>query len=121
MECDPVTELQKCLALVRPVGMTDGMARDWLAAAVLEVRHISPQTLARACAEVRKTATHHGQIIPAIIAATQSASKPDPDLSFIRQWERSVIAYSKGYPAIEHDAGGTKQLGDVVKRLGYDE
>lgn len=113
MECDPITELQRCLALVRPVGMTDNAAKDWLAAAVAEVRHVPPATLARACAEVRKTATHHGQIIPAIIAASAEVSKPDPFA-----WAM-VCHQPKPAHGLLGD-GGTKRLGDVVKRLGYD-
>jgi hypothetical protein len=114
MDTNPVTELQRCLALVRPVGMSDDMARDWLTAAVAEVRNVPLGTLARACADVRKTATHHGQIIPAIMAATAEATKPDPFA-----WALACHNPTKP-PALGHD-GGAKRLGDVVKRLGYDQ
>ena len=108
MKIDPITELQRCLALVRPVGMTDSAARDWLAAAVAELRNIPPSILARACDEARKTVTHHGQIIPAIIAASNEAAKPDPFA-----W---AIACHKPSMAIGSERGA-KRIGDVVKRL----
>ncbi len=113
MECDPITELQRCFALVRPVGMTDSAARDWLAAAVAEVRHIPPATLARACVEVRQTATHHGQIIPALVKAATEISKPDP-----YRWALACHDNAKPAPALtdqRHDA--PKRLGDITARM----
>ena len=49
--------------------MSDEAAEQWLAAAVAEVIHLPPTVLRDACSEVRKTATHHGQIIPGILAS----------------------------------------------------
>jgi hypothetical protein len=115
MDIDPVTELQRCFALVRPVGMTDSAAEDWLAVAVAEVRHIRPEILARACAEVRQTATHHGQIIPAVVKAAQEASKPDPFAWALACHKPTFTPHG----LLGDDRGGTKRLGDVVKRLGH--
>lgn len=70
----PVTEavamLSTCLALVKPVGMSGEDAQAWLRVAAGEVRHLSPELLADGCAAARKTCTHHGQIVPAILKAT---------------------------------------------------
>lgn len=115
MNIDPLTELQRCFALVRPVGMTDGAARDWLAAAVAELRNIPPATLARACADARKTVTHHGQIIPAIIAASAEAMKPDPFA-----WALACHQPSKPVAALTHD-GGPKRLDQLIKYIEYDD
>jgi len=115
MDIDPITELQRCFALVRPVGMTDSAARDWLTAAAAEVRHIPPATLARACAEARKTVTHHGQIIPAITAASAEAMKPDPFA-----WALACHNPAKPPSALSGPNDGPKRLGDVVKRLGHE-
>lgn len=62
--------LTACLALVRPVGMQEGEVETWLDAASVAVEHLPADILADACAKVQRTVTHHGQIIPAIIAET---------------------------------------------------
>jgi hypothetical protein len=59
--------LTTCLALVRPVGFTDDNARDWLRVAAGEIGYIPFGILENACGEARRTATHHAQIVPAII------------------------------------------------------
>lgn len=59
--------LTSCLALVRPVGLSDDNARDWLRVAAMEVAHVPADMLRDACSEARRTCTHHGQIVPAII------------------------------------------------------
>jgi hypothetical protein len=59
--------LTTCLALVRPVGFTDDNARDWLRVAAQEIAYLPLEVLREACGEARRTATHHAQIIPAII------------------------------------------------------
>ncbi len=110
MDIDPITELQRCFALVRPVGMTDSAARDWLAAAAAELRTIPPATLARACSEARKTVTHHGQIIPAIVAASAEARKPDPFA-----W---ALACHKPDQSLAGPSDRPKRIGDIVKRIG---
>lgn len=69
MPIDPVTELQRAMALVRPAGMSDEAMRDWLAAAAAEIYHLPPHVMAEACAEARRTVNHHSQIIPAILAS----------------------------------------------------
>lgn len=38
---DRATELMQCLAHVRPVGMNDDMASDWLAVAIVEIRNFT--------------------------------------------------------------------------------
>jgi len=59
--------LTSCLALVRPVGLSDENARDWLLVAAGEVGFIHADLLEEACAAARRACTHHGQIVPAII------------------------------------------------------
>lgn len=53
--------------MVRPVGLSDDNARDWLRVAAGEVSGIHADLLELACAEARRTCTHHGQIVPTII------------------------------------------------------
>lgn len=65
-----VAMLTACLALVRPVGMQESETRDWLKVAARAVAHLPLDILSDACAKVQTTCTHHGQIVPKIIAET---------------------------------------------------
>lgn len=68
--------MTRCLALVRPVGMNDDMASDWLAAAAAEVAHLSDFAFREGCAKARRDCTHHGQIIPTLLKAGEAAAPP---------------------------------------------
>lgn len=59
------------LALVRPVSMTDEQAEEWLMVAAKEIAHIPADILADACAKARRKNTHHGQIVPTLIAESE--------------------------------------------------
>jgi hypothetical protein len=61
-----VALLTSCLALVRPVGMPESEAEDWLAVALSEVSAYPADVLAIGASEARRTATHHAQIVPTI-------------------------------------------------------
>jgi hypothetical protein len=58
--------LSSCLALVRPVGMTEDEAEDWLSVAMGEMQGYPADVLAIGASEARRTATHHSQIVPTI-------------------------------------------------------
>jgi hypothetical protein len=62
-------KLTACFALVRPVGMSAGEATDWLTVAAEEVRDIPADLLDEALLAVRRSCTHHGQIIPTVFKA----------------------------------------------------
>ena len=109
------TELLRTLALVRPIGMSDDMATDWLAAALIELADFSDGAFAAGCRHARQTCTHHGQIIPAIAANARESRKPDPFA-----WAMACHQPRKPYIAIDNDRAGQKRLGDVVKRLRYE-
>ena len=61
--------LGTCLLLVRPVGMSDDQAEEWLVIAARAVCHLPLDILKYACGEAQGVATHHGQIVPAILKA----------------------------------------------------
>lgn len=116
---DTVTELQRCFALVRPVGMSDSAARDWLLAAAAEVDEFAtyrPDQFRFACAAIRKTATHHGQIVPGILAKQ------------FYEWETVLGHHRKGLAALcggkkpdtaqIENRGGVKRIGDLTKDFG---
>lgn len=108
MDIDPVTEVQRCFALIRPAGMTDKAAKDWLTAAVAEVHHLEPRTLRAACMEARTKCTHHGQIVPTILASEAVAD------------ERKFLALKNGMDCQRLPyRGGAKQIGQVHKLEDY--
>ena len=51
--------------------MSDDNAQAWLRIAAGEVRDIPRDILVDACAAARKTCTHHGQIVPAILTEAE--------------------------------------------------
>lgn len=65
-----MNHLSACLALVRPVGMGQAEAEEWLAVAATTVS-LPEDVLADAAMEARKTCTHHGQIVPAILRESE--------------------------------------------------
>lgn len=68
---EAVACLSTCLALVKPVGMSQDDTAAWLGVAAQEVQHLPLDLLESACREARRTCTHHAQIIPAIIKASE--------------------------------------------------
>ena len=60
--------LATCLALVRPVNMNDRDAEEWLRVAAKELIGLPLGLVDNACAVARRKCTHHGQIIPTIMA-----------------------------------------------------
>lgn len=109
---DPITELQRCMALVRPVGMSDSAVKDWLVAAVAEVQHIAPHTLALACSEVRKSASHHGQIVPGILKSQAVVNSAQHE-RMVRQLVADGHSIpGRNAPQIEH-RGGARAIGQI--------
>lgn len=95
-----IAQLSSCLALVRPVGMTERETEDWLNVAMTTIGDLPQDLLERGCAEARATCTHHGQIVPAIVKETrerwearQRSARNRPD--------GPVIGYIGPAPAIE--------------------
>lgn len=64
---DAITLVSAMLALVRPTGMTDRAADEWIAVAASDLAGHKLNVLKAACTEARKTCTHHGQIVPTIM------------------------------------------------------
>lgn len=104
------TELLRTLALVRPIGMSDDMATDWLAAALVELGDMSDGAFYAGCRHARQTCTHHGQIIPAIAAKARESAKPDPFA-----WAMACHQPSKPVLALASDRSGPKRLGQVIR------
>lgn len=54
--------------------MNDDMASDWLAAAAAEVAHLSDFAFSQGCAKARRDCNHHGQIVPTLLKAAETAA-----------------------------------------------
>lgn len=62
-----VSQLSACLALVRPVSMSDDAAGEWLTVAASDLAHYPADILADACKAARRECTYHGQIVPFVV------------------------------------------------------
>ena len=82
-----VTLLARSLALVRPTGMSDDAAHEWLTAAAAEVRHLPKGVLERAAEKARRTCTHPAQIVPAILNSSEVAEDRATEAL---TWDRAV-------------------------------
>ena len=71
-----VALLTSCLALVRPVGMTEDEAEDWLSVAMGAVAEYPASSLRVAARKAQKTCTHHAQIVPAIVQHCETNAAP---------------------------------------------
>lgn len=83
--------------------MSDDAAHEWLTVAATELAHMGPATLAAACREARKTCTHHGQIVPAILASDAAKSH--------RQHQALLGTLGGGRN------GGARQIGHVAREV----
>lgn len=66
-----LAQLSACLALVRPVGMTEGETMDWLAVAADALSELPIDIAEVGCRKARLKCTHHSQIVPTVISETQ--------------------------------------------------
>lgn len=67
-------QLSACLALVRPVSMTEDAAAEWLAVAANELAGYGKKITEAALSDARQRCTHHGQIIPHVIKYMEDAT-----------------------------------------------
>ena len=66
-----IAALSGCLALVRPVGMTEDETAEWLGVAADTLADIPPHIVEAGALAARKRCDHHSKIVPAIIAETR--------------------------------------------------
>lgn len=69
-----IPPLAGCLALVRPVGMSEAAAAEWLAVAAGELAGYSRPLVLAGMADARKRCTHHAQIVPHVITWMEEAT-----------------------------------------------
>lgn len=84
-----ISQLSACLALVRPVSMSDDAATEWLTVAAAEISGVSRSRLNAACRTARRECTYHGQILPTILRELEASSYRSAD-RFLREWHGST-------------------------------
>ncbi len=70
-----VAHLSGCLSLVRPVGMSDDEADEWLSIAAGEVAEFPSDLIEAGCKRAKRSATHHSQIVPRVVDHCEDAMK----------------------------------------------
>ena len=83
------SQMTACLALVRPVGMGDNEADDWLGAAVSALGSVPIDLFNRACISARRTCKHHSQIVPTIAAQIETERA---EASRLSEWTQPIAA-----------------------------
>ena len=112
--------LAGCLAIVRPVSMTDEMAEEWISVGANDLKGRFPNDiLEEACRLAREEADHHSKMLKAIIANARQLLE--------RQRHRSrgeivaLPAPRKAPPLTESDLeflNGDGQLARSMRRIG---
>lgn len=102
---DVLNELSACLALVRPAGMTEDMATEWLAVAASTLTGLSEYELAKGFRQARLECSHHSQIVPTVMKANAEAIEYRRKADAL-MWDRPSARNSIGY-------NGAKQIGQV--------
>lgn len=59
--------VSSCFTLVRPVGMNEAHAKEWIAQAAKELAGFPFHRVESAARKARTACTHHGQIVPTMI------------------------------------------------------
>lgn len=69
-----IPQLSACLALVRPVSMTEDAAAEWLAVAASELAGYLLLSVEAGLSDARQRCTHHGQIVPHVIKYMEASN-----------------------------------------------
>lgn len=69
-----IPQLSACLALVRPVSMTEDAAAEWLAVAASELAGYLRVSVEAGLSDARQRCTHHGQIVPHVIKYMEASN-----------------------------------------------
>ena len=104
---DVLNELSACLALVRPAGMTEDMATEWLAVAASTLTGLSEHELDKGFRKARLECSHHSQIVPTVMKANAEAIAYRKQMDALR-WDRPA---HRDTPSLGYS--GAKQIGQV--------
>lgn len=112
---EAITIISPCLALVRPIGMSDGAAEEWLSVAASELVGYSRWSVQSAAAHARKECSHHGQIIPAMMNHMES-NYPHFDKRVMHRERELAIAQAKA-PQIERNPEVTALIASAASSM----
>lgn len=108
-----VSILSASLARVRPAGMSDDAAHEWLTVCATDVAHLPATVLQQAAREAGRIVTHHGQIIPAILGSF-TVKRHEQHERTVRQLQRDGHSLpGRSAPALTDRRGGSKQIGSI--------
>ena len=110
---DAVTQMQAMLARVRPVGMSDSAAREWLAVAATDVCHLPHKVLAAACDEAKRTVDLHTRIVSAVLGsqAVKTYERHEREIKRLLMDGHSIPGRTA--PALTDQRTGAKRLGSL--------
>lgn len=69
-----IPQLSACLALVRPVSMSEDAAAEWLTVAATELAGYLRLSVEAGLSDARQRCTHHGQIVPHVIKYMEASN-----------------------------------------------
>lgn len=69
-----IPQLSACLALVRPVSMSEDAAAEWLGVAASDLAGYRRLSVEIALADARRNCTHHGQVLPHVFKYMEEAN-----------------------------------------------
>lgn len=107
-----IAQIASCLGLVRPVGMSDGMAEEWVRIAARDLGSFPDSTIAAACQKARMICNHHGKILPTVIAECEALSAAKA-----RAKEYSDICYGEPSAALPETFPTLRELEDHLRWL----
>lgn len=109
--------LTACLSLVRPVGMSPEEAEDWLGAGAEAIGHVPLPILDRAALEARRTCTHHSQIVPTIVKASERIEAEQRSVAEARGSVR-VIPPAKQLPSRRMTQADVDTMSPQIIKIG---
>ena len=110
---DAVTQMQAMLARVRPVGMSDSAAREWLAVAATDVCHLPHKVLAAACEEAKRTVDLHTRIVSSVLGSNAVKAYERHEREVKRLQADGHVIPGRTAPALEYARGGAKRIGSL--------
>lgn len=79
--------LAACLALVRPVTMTDEAAVEWITVASRELAGFPPSVIEQACSSAKRHCSHHAKILPFV---TEECERIEADFWRMREAAKTI-------------------------------
>ena len=102
--------MNRALNLVRPVGMNDEMASDWLASALAEFHHLPDSAFMAGVRKARRTCNHHAQIVPTVLDEAEKVQARTVGAVFMDDWHKAMADYANDFKPRIADQSETQKL-----------